>query len=367
SHYHMAVGVSAMQQREKGISALPVPEFVGLFKNMGVSAVHLGDFHGDGHQKDPGPLRLPEMEAMFSECRRLSDRDFLLIPGEEVSGIYGISKPNQHPGHWMSLFPKPVYWTQVRQSGQAFAETHPQYGTVHHVGSAADMFELLKRERGLGWSAHPRIKASSWTPDAFRHEDYYLSDRWLGGAWKAMPADLSRERLGERVLDLLDDMANWGQRKYTPGEVDVFKLTHFHELYGHMNVNYLRLARLPRFDDGWQPVLDALSAGKFFVTTGEVLIRDFTVTGKRSGESLKATARPEVRVELDWTFPLKFAEVISGDGAKVYRERIELADTSAFGKRTLASLPGLRGRKWVRFEVWDIAANGAFTMPVWLE
>ena len=61
------------------------------------------------------------------------------------------------------------------------------------------------------------------------------------------------------------------------------------------------------------------------------------------------------------------AEVISGDGAKVYRERIELTDTSAFAQRTLTLTPELRGRKWVRFEVWDVAANGAFTQPVWLE
>ena len=27
----------------------------------------------------------------------------------------------------------------------------------------------------------------------------------------------------------------------------------------------------------------------------------------------------------------------------------------------------LRGRKWIRLEVWDIAKNGAFTPPVWLE
>jgi len=26
----------------------------------------------------------------------------------------------------------------------------------------------------------------------------------------------------------------------------------------------------------------------------------------------------------------------------------------------------VKGRTWVRFEVWDIAANGAFTQPVWL-
>ncbi|MBI3878487.1 MAG: hypothetical protein HY301_00275, partial [Verrucomicrobia bacterium] len=150
-------------------------------------------------------------------------------------------------------------------------------------------------------------------------------------------------------------------------EVDTFKLFNDHEIYGHMNINYVQLDRLPHFDNGWQPVLDALRHGKFFTTTGEVLIKKFTVGGKGSGETLKSATRPELRVELDWTFPLKFAEVISGDGTKVYRERIELADTSAFSQRTLTLTPELRGRKWVRFEVWDVAANGAFTQPVWLE
>src|SRR5262249_13537178 len=205
----------------------------------------------------------------------------------------------------------------------------PKYGTVYRVGNQRDMMELLKREKGLAWTAHPRIKASSWTPDIFRREEFYLADYWLGGAWKAMPADLSRPRLGERGLDLLDDMANWGQKKYLPGEVDVFKIDHTHELYGHMNVNYVRLDRLPRFDDGWQPILDARRAGHFFVTTGEVLLRDFTVGGQGSGATLKpgADGRPEVRVALEWTFPLRNAWVVSGDGKRVYRERIGLTDT----------------------------------------
>ena len=37
---------------------------------------------------------------------------------------------------------------------------------------------------------------------------------------------------------------------------------------------------LPRFDDGWQPLLTALRDGKFFVTTGEVRIPTFTIGGK---------------------------------------------------------------------------------------
>ena len=77
------------------------------------------------------------------------------------------------------------------------------------------------------------------------------------------------------MLDLLDDMANWGQRKYVLGEVDVFKLDHTHELYGHMNINYLRLDRVPAYEEGWKSVLEALRTGQFFVTTGEVLIPEF--------------------------------------------------------------------------------------------
>ena len=364
SHYHMAVAVSAMERKSDA-----EPSFKQVFKDMGVEAIHLGDFHGDGHPKDPGELRLSEMQWMFRECQRLSDDDLLLIPGEEINDYLGIKQPGKHPGHWMSLFPRPVYWHQVREEGQPFVEEVPGYGRVYHVGSRSDMVELIQREQALVWSAHPRIKASSWTPDSFRREDFYLDDSWVGGAWKAMPADLSRERLGERVLDLQDDMANWWQKKYVLGEVDVFKIDPTHELYGHMNVNYLRLDALPKYADGWMPILEALAQGRFFVTTGEILIPKFTVAGKQSGEEapLAAGARPEIELELQWTFPLKFAEIISGDGQKVYRQRIELDDTGPFGKRTLRVSPDLTGRTWVRAEVWDVAANGAFTPPVWLK
>jgi len=364
SHYHMAVAIEGMKRNFIG-----TPDFVEVFKQMGVDAVHIADFHGDGHQNDPGPLRLPEMQAMFKECRRLSDSKFLLMPGEEISGILGMNEPGKHPGHWMSFFPKPVYFIQKRPADQPFVTDDPKFGKVYRVGSREDMTKLLAAEKGLGWVAHPRIKASSWTPDIFRGEDFYLADSWVGGAWKAMPADLSRERLGERGLNLLDDMANWGQRKYLPGEVDVFKIDRTHELYGHMNINYVRLSRLPRFEDGWQPILDALQRGQFFVTTGEILIREFTLNGKQSGESVRVGNRSTsaLEVALEWTFPMRFAEVITGDGKSVFRERINLSDTAAFGKRTLKLQPQLRDRKWLRFEAWDVAVNGAFTQPIWLE
>jgi hypothetical protein len=367
SHLHMAIAMDALQRKERGDPQI-TPDFVNMFRQMGVNMVHLAEFHGDGHPRDPGPLRLAELDSMFSECQRLSSENLLFIPGEEANVYFGLNEPGKHPGHWLYLFPRPVAWIMRRSPDQPFAEPNPKYGTLYHVGSRDDLSKLMKQEHGLAWTAHPRIKASNWTPDIFRNEDFYLADFWLGGAWKAMPADLSRERLGERVLDLLSDMDNWGQKKYVVGEVDVFKLNKTHELYGHMNINYVKLVRVPKYEEGWQPLLDALRGGRFFVTTGEVLVRDFSVGGKSSGETLAlaTTERPEVRAALDWTFPLRFAELVSGDGHKVYRERIDLTDTAPFGQRTLVLHPDLSGRTWVRLEAWDAATNGAFTQPVWL-
>ncbi len=136
-----------------------------------------------------------------------------------------------------------------------------------------------------------------------------------------------------------------------------------------MNVNYLRLDSIPRFDDGWQSILDALRGGRFFVTTGEVLIPEFTVDGRRSGQTLTVadgkTAR--IRLDVEWTFPLAYADVISGDGRGTRRVRVDLSRTGSFGKDALDINADLAGQRWVRVEVWDIATNGAFTQPVWLD
>ena len=136
-----------------------------------------------------------------------------------------------------------------------------------------------------------------------------------------------------------------------------------------MNINYLQLDKLPKFEDGWQPVLEAMQSGKFFSGTGEVLLPAFSVNGKGSGEILKveANGKAEVKVTVDWTFPLNYVEIISGDGENVSREKIDLSDTESFGKKDFQFSINLKGEKWVRLEVWDVAANGAFTQPVWIE
>jgi hypothetical protein len=283
------------------------------------------------------------------------------LPGEEPNVYLG--------GHWISLFPRPVYWFLHPAEGAPFERKAEGLGTVYAVRSAQDVLRLMEKENGLMWTAHPRTKASYGFPDRYRDEAFYRSDRFLGAAWKALPADLSRPRLGARALDLMDDMANWGQRKYVLGEVDVFQVLPTHELYGHMNINYLRLDKLPRFDDGWQPVVDALRGGRFFVSTGEVLMPEFRVGGRESGQTLKlsGSTTAEMTAHLEWTFPPAFAEIIWGDGSQVHRQRVDLSDNEAFGSKPLRIPVDLKGAKWVRLEAWDVAANGAFSQPVWIE
>ncbi len=346
------------------LAAKPIPDhpnFVSVFKNTGVDIVHLAEFHYTAHPKGPDEQRLNELYALFEQCKRLSDKDFLLLPGEEPNEFLG--------GHWLEFFPKPVYWIMARKPDMPFETNDPKYGKVYRIANADDMLKLLQRENGLAWTAHARTKGSTGFPDAYKNEPFFKSDHFMGAAWKAIPADLSQPRLSKRVLDLMDDMNNWGLKKHVIGEADLFSIEPENEMYAHLNVNYLQLDKLPNFGDGWQPVLDAIRYGKFFTSTGEVLLPSFKVNGKGSNETIEInqSGKAKIELEINWTFPLNFAEIISGDGEKVYREKINLDTIKAFGKQKFTFNPNLKNRTWVRVEVWDVAANGAFTQTIWIK
>nr|WP_315422762.1 hypothetical protein [uncultured Pedobacter sp.] len=337
------------------------PEFVDVLKKAGLNIVKLAEFHGPGHPKGPDSIRLKELDALFKQTKRLSDANFLLLPGEEANNFYG--------GHWLAFFPKPIYWIMSRKSDLPFETNDPKYGKVYRVSDKAEMLKLLEQEQGLAWTAHARTKASTGYPDKYKEEDFFKSETFMGAAWKAIPGDLSLPTLSKRILNLMDDMANWGLKKHIISEADIFTITEQNEMYAHLNVNYLQMDKLPNYADGWKPVLDVMREGKFFVSTGEVLIPKFNINGKGAGETLKIdhSGRAKINMQLNWTFPLSFVEIVSGDGRKVYRNRINLNTTQAFGTKDYSWAINLKGRKWVRVEAWDIATNGAFTQMVWLE
>jgi hypothetical protein len=341
----------------------PVPDtpgFMNVFKRTGVDIVHLGEFHYTAHPKGPDSLRLIELHALFQQCERLSSKEILLLPGEEPNEFFG--------GHWLQLFPKPVYWIMSRKNEKPFVSDDPIYGKVYRISNESEMLDLLKKEKGLAWTAHPRTKGSTGYPDKYKSTDFFKDKHFLGAAWKAMPADLSLPFLGKRVLDLMDDMNNWGEHKKVLAEADLFTIEPENEMYAHLNINYLKIDKLPDYKNGWQSIVDALQQGKFFSSTGEVLIPEFTVDGISTGEEVSIDGKKaNISFKLKWTFPMNYAEIISGDGEKVYRERITLNNTHSFGEQTFNRSVDLTGRKWVRLEAWDVAANGAFTQAVWIK
>lgn len=328
------------------------PEWVSVFRGLGINIVYLGDFHDDSDPRDPGPKRFAEQRVYFEGAARMSDKDFLVMPAEEPNAYLG--------GHWYLLTPKPVYFSHAvpRPPNQPFVEQDPTYGLVYHLGSAEDVLQMVNREQGILWTTHPRTKSSEGYPEAYKDRDFFLSDRFIGASWESLPVDLSEKRLCEvRCFGTLDDMSNWAPKpKFMIAEGDTYTKWPSDETYPQLAVNYLKLDRVPLFNESWSPIIEGLRKGDFFGTTGEILFHEWGVQG--SGPRRVYTAR------IEYTFPLEFAELVWGDGQKVDRRILRLTDTAPFGTKSFTIPFEAKGKKWVRFAVWDSAGNGAFTQPV---
>ena len=343
-HWHFAYTVQAMAQ-----PANWVPPFKPVLRDMGVDSAIIADFHGDGHPQDQGELRLKELKAYYDYCRAQSDSKFLLVPSEEANVHYG--------GHWAVTFPRPVYWIMAPVGSKSSKAEVPGYGTVYTIGSAKALLDMMKQEKGYAYQTHPRTKGSKEYPDKIRYEEHFLDDTFAGAGWKQMPADMSSPRLGERSLKLLDDMSNWGLRKRLLAEVDVFQIDSTHELYAHMNVNYVKARALPTFD-GYGEILRTMERGEFFVSTGEVLMPEHSIVETRA-DRLRAKA------SIHYTMPLRFAELVWGDGKETHRKTLSLETSRQFSAAPIEIETEAKGWRWARLAVWDVAGNGAFANPVW--
>jgi hypothetical protein len=332
---------------------------LAAMKALGLNIIGLSDFHADKLERgDSGKVRFVDQQDYFKGSRRASDKDFLVAPWEEPNTNFG--------GHVNLINPRPIFWSMARDEGQSLIEEHPQFGKVYHTGSVEDVQQMLESENAYWYTAHPRTKSSASYPDAYWDTPYAKSDRYLGLAFKpGTGMDLSEQRLAEwRTFDALDEMNNMyadtGLRpKVLIGDVDTYQKWPHDDLFPGFTVNYLKLDTVPGPDDDWTPILTALTNGDFFVTTGEIFIRNYSVEGTGSQRTIVA--------DVDWTFPLEFVEVVWGDGEKTDREIIRVTDLGAMSTKRFAIPFDATGKKWVRFAVWDSAVNGAFVQPVWLE
>jgi hypothetical protein len=371
NHFHLRV----VDRMRAGGFDTPLQDLIAM-KAIGLNLIGLSDFHADSLAAgDYGPARFRDQKDYGEVSRRLSDKDFLVLPWEEPSVAFG--------GHYNVMWPKNVFWSKTNRTGGGgrgggapvqegasvttlpFTENDPTYGKVYHTGNADAMQQLLDAEGGYWYHAHPRTKSTAGFPDATWGTKYLKNDRYLGVAFKpGMGQDNSEATMCEwRCFDAVDTMNNMNAGlgigpKFVIADIDTYRKGPEDDLYANFPVNYLKIDTVPGPDQDWSPVLKAMRDGNFFVSTGEILIKNYAITGTGNQRTITA--------DVEWTFPMAFMQIVSGDGKTVSKQVISATDMQAFGTKKLSIPFDATGKKWVRFSMWDVAGNGAFTQPQWL-
>jgi hypothetical protein len=170
--------------------------------------------------------------------------------------------------------------------------------------------------------------------------------------------DLSeKEECERRCFDVEDTMSNWApQPKAMITEGDTYTKWPDDETYPELAVNYIKLDKVPAYNEDWTPVLDAMRHNELYGTNGEVLFHKWSVQG--SGNKAVYTA------SIEYTFPLQFADLVWSDGSKVHHKYVSLSDTMPFGTKELKIPFDATGAKWARLSVWDTMESGAWNNPV---
>jgi hypothetical protein len=348
SHYHINVGQRI--EAAGGNLDLHIPDF-DVLRSAGLTIV-------GPSERPPNARQVEMMQWVFDWAERHSDESFMIHPQLERGNLLG--------GHWDLLYSRPTHYVALdgpRSPEQPLVLDDPDYGPVYQIGSVEDFLEMFEAEDMLVYMPHPRTKGSTGFPDAVAESPQFLHDRYRGVGWRwGMGLDLSERRLSDyRVLPLLDEMNNWiAHTDLTPKWLLAITETYYHEygddVYGGGPVTYLRLpGGLPPPGE-YGPIVEALAAGDYFLSTGEVLIPEHRYEGSGAGMTLTATVR--------WTFPLDFLEVITGDGETVTTLEVPGGEHGAFGERTFVIPFDGTDQVWVRFAAWDVAGNGAMTNPV---
>ena len=123
-----------------------------------------------------------------------------------------------------------------------------------------------------------------------------------------------------------------------------------------MNVNYVRTPDLPKYPE-YGSLLQALARDEYFISTGEVLLRDASISGPPD--------QIVVRARLSYTFPLNLAEVVWGNGSATFRQVFPLDTTREFGEASFEWKVEAKNWRWARLAVWDVAADGVLGNPLW--
>ena len=338
---------------------------VETMKSVGMDIYSVIDGVRGPGRYDTGDLFLEELSAYYETARWQSDKNFLVMPNDENTTRE--RKPIMG-GHYDIMYSKPVHWRPERKPGDPLYEDHAKYGTVYNLGTPEDMMAMTERENALISMPHPETKRSTGFLNEIINEPHFLHENYfsLGFRW-GTGIDASERRLSEyRFLNAWNEVNNSvTSLGYPPKFALAISETRsditergkppYDDTYGMSPVNYLKMDSVPSPDD-MSPVINALRAGDYFITTGEILIPYYEVRGTGNDRTVIA--------ELEWTFPLEFVELVWGDGEEIGRDIISATHLPPFGEKRFEIPFDASGKKWIRFAAWDVANNGALLQPV---
>ena len=145
----------------------------------------------------------------------------------------------------------------------------------------------------------------------------------------------------------------------------MFQFDHTDELYAHMNINYIKLDRLPAFER-WGEAVEPLCEGR--------------ISSRRTGEVYPRRRFFEInanevmrRCDAQWTFPLRYAENRlerrQNDASRddtAHRKRASSASRRSDGaprRRLAMGAPrsvGYRDQRRVRESAWKMEGGNVF-------
>src|SRR5260370_42111556 len=101
-------------------------------------------------------------------------------------------------------------------------------------------------------------------------------------------------------------MSNWAPKpKYMLAEGDTYTKRPDDETYPQLAVNYLKLDRVPLYNESWSPIVEGIRAGNFFGPTGEILFHHWSIEG--------TGAKSPYNTTIDYTFPPDVARLVCSD------------------------------------------------------
>ena len=145
------------------------PSWLAPMKALGINIFQeRAEFHGDSHQHDPGPTRLKELENYYYIARRTSDKDFLLLPGEQLSSDTYLGSAYE------VLFNKPVYWTMKRElRDESLSNRIRSMERCTEVSNPEEMWDMIKRENATDDAfGSPNETCRGGGSDSVRPPDY---------------------------------------------------------------------------------------------------------------------------------------------------------------------------------------------------